>query len=556
MGEWDTGYATITDPADDDTLLIRDVSDNGVIAAGKIKQVTVGDLGAAIGGGGGGGGLPVPSGSAVEDSLPAATGTGDATVWKTISQLLNPAAFRFPNNDDTGTADTAMINEVIANNGKCTLLQAPLAAIPYYVSSPLLPASGSGIKGAQPWASSQNDSYGPAGAGYSGGTTIYAVSAFAGAAIIAMINATGTQYSGVSLEDFCLEGFSTGGSGCHGILVDGAWGAGFISGVTVHRPDQDCLHFQADVTSGDEPDEWEVTRTKLSGARNGYGVWADNLPDSVFAEVNSSENNLDGWLLNWSTNTRLNDCKSENNGGAGFHLTGMGYPNAALAMTTCTTHLNQFDGWLFDNPNSNPNGQYQLANCFSVDDGQAGGTTYAGYRSDGSPARIMGANCFAYGAAYGAYQGGSATGEMTFTGSALFGTTAATGDDDSNATPLANVVPVGGPYAFATAVTSGVVTLAYASTLTIDASLGGHFRMPLTGNATVNITNPTDGQKITVEPIQDATGGRTLTWSSSFSFGSGTAPGLSGANKGDLLGFVYSANRGKWLSAGAGVGGF
>lgn len=493
----------------------------------------------------------------VSDTTTPPAGSAGSDKWATIGQLLGVAAYLFPSGDTSGADDVTAINNVIGNGGVVNLLQAPLAGTPYYANSPLLPASGSGIKGAQPWSASNNDTYGPAGGGASGGTTIYAVSGFSGAGIINMTNATGTQYYGVSLEDFCIEGFSTGGSGCHGILIDGAWGAGFIKGVTVHRPDQDCLHFQADVTSGDEPDEWVVTRTKLSGARNGYGAWADNLPDSVFAEVNSSENNLDGWLLNWSTNTRLNDCKSENNGGAGYHLTGMGYPNAALAMTGCTTHLNQFDGWLFDNPNSNPNGQYQLANCFSVDDGQAGGTTYAGYRSDGSPARIMGANCFAYGAAYGAYQGGSAAGSMTFTGSALFGTTAATGDDGSNAAPLASVVPVGGPYSFPAAVTSGVVVLAFASTLNINAALGGHWRVVLAGNATVAApTNPTDGQKITVEPIQDATGGRTLTWNSAFDFGSGSAPALSGANKGDLLGFVYSANRGKWLYAGAGPGGF
>jgi hypothetical protein len=484
-----------------------------------------------------------------DTSTPPA-GSAGSDKWASIGQLLGVAAYLFPSGDTSGAADVTAINNVIGNGGVVNLLHAPLAGTPYYVNSPLLPATGSGIKGAQPWSASANDTYGPAGGGASGGTTIYAVNAFSGAAIISMVNATGTQYYGVSLEDFCIEGFSTGGSGCHGILVNGAWGAGFIKGVTVHRPDQDCLHFMANATSGDEPDEWVVTRTKLSAARNGYGVWADNLPDSVFTDVNSSEHNLDGWLLNWSTNTRLTDCKSENNGGAGFHLTGQGYPDAAIHLTGCTTHLNNFDGFFFDNPNTNPSGKYLLANCYAIDDGQAGGTTYAGYRSNGSPARIMGANCVAYGAAYGAYQGGSASGDMTFTGSSLSGTTAATHDDGSNAVPLASVVPVGGPYAFPTSVTSGVVTLTYASTLNINAALGNHFRVVLAGNATVNISNPSDGQKITIEPIQDATGGRTLTWSSSFSFGGGSAPVLSAANKGDLLGFLYSANRGKWCFAG------
>jgi hypothetical protein len=390
---------------------------------------------------------PTPAGkiAAVDpaDTTTNPHGSAGADKWLTIGQLLGVGTYLFPSGDSSGAADVTAINNVIANGGTVKLLQAPLSTTPYYVSSPLLPASGSGIKGAQPWASSQNDTYGPAGSGFSGGTTIYAVSGFSGAGIINMTNATGTQYSGVSLEDFCIEGFSTGGSGCHGILVNGAWGAGFITGVTVHRPDQDCLRFVANATSGDEPDEWTVRNTKLSAARNGNGVWADNLPDSVFTDVNSSENNLDGWLLNWSTNTRLTACKSENNGSAGFHLTGMGYPDAALALTGCTTHLNNFDGFFFDNPNSNPNGQYHLTGCFAIDDGQAGGTTYAGFRSSGSPARIMGSNCFAYGAYYGAAQAGSAAGSMTFTSSYLAGSGAATHDDGSNAVPLANRLPAG-----------------------------------------------------------------------------------------------------------------
>lgn len=382
------------------------------------------------------------------DTLTPPANAQGSSKWGTIGQLLGVGGYVFPTGDESGAADVAAINEVIGNGGVATLVQAPLATVPYFVKSSLLPVpapggngTGCGIKGAQPWASSLNDSYGPAGSGFSGGTTIYAVSGFTGAAVIDMTNPTGNQYTGVSLEDFCIEGFSTGGSGCHGILVDGAWGAGFIRGVTVHRPDQDCIRFQVDVTSGYEPDEWIVVDTKASGARNGYGIFADNLADSRFVNVNSSENNLDGWMLNWSTNTGLTGCKGENNGGAGFHLTGQGYPDAALNMTGCSTHLNNFDGWLFDNPDGNPNGCYLLANCFSIDDGQAGGTTYAGYRSNGSSARVMASNCFAIGAAYGAYEGGSSYG-MCFTGSYLSGTTAATHDDGTNTHALLNQSPV------------------------------------------------------------------------------------------------------------------
>lgn len=347
-----------------------------------------------------------------------------------------------PSGDTSGAADVAAINEIIANGGVCQLAQAPNSGNPYIVNSPLLPSDGSGLKGMQPWSSSANDTYGPAGGGQSGGTTILALN-FSGAAIINMTNATGNQYTGVTLEDFCIEGYATGGTGCHGILIDGAWGAGFIRGVTVHRPDQDCIRFAQDPTSNDLPDEWVVVDTKASAARNGYGIYCDNLADARFVNVNSSENNLDGWYVNWSTNMGLTGCKSENNGGAGFHLTGQGYPNAALNLTGCTTHLNGQDGFLFDNPNSNPNGCYLLSNCYAIDDNQSpgSGTTYSSYRSNGSPARIMASNCFGLGAMYGAYEGGGSYG-MCFTGSYLTGTTAATHDDGSNTHALVNQSPV------------------------------------------------------------------------------------------------------------------
>jgi lysophospholipase L1-like esterase len=104
-------------PASDDTILFRDVSDNGVIPAGKLKQVTVSDLGAALGGGSGG---QVPTQTVTSDytatgsdcmlfgdtsggdftiTLPAATGitgkqyyvfnagTGTLTIGATIAGL-------------------------------------------------------------------------------------------------------------------------------------------------------------------------------------------------------------------------------------------------------------------------------------------------------------------------------------------------------------------------------------------------------------------------------------------------------------------------------------
>jgi hypothetical protein len=109
------------------------------------------------------------------------------------------------------------------------------------------------------------------------------------------------------------------------------------------------------------------------------------------------------------------------------------------------------------------------------------------------------------------------------------------------------------------AVTAGVVTIPWASTVTIGAALGGHFRVTLAGATTFDASTPADGQKITLELIQDATGGRTATWSSAFQFGVAGTPALSSApGKRDLIGFVYSAaansGAGAWLFTGAGLG--
>lgn len=62
-----------------------------------------------------------------------------------------------------------------------------------------------------------------------------------------------------------------------------------------------------------------------------------------------------------------------------------------------------------------------------------------------------------------------------------------------------------------TSIVSGVVT--------IDLSLGSHIYITLNENiTTMNFNNPSNGQKIILELIQDATGGRTIVWPSSIRF--------------------------------------
>jgi hypothetical protein len=67
-----------------------------------------------------------------------------------------------------------------------------------------------------------------------------------------------------------------------------------------------------------------------------------------------------------------------------------------------------------------------------------------------------------------------------------------------------------------------VVDLADAATIATDASLGHRFRVVLGVGATRalgNPTNPYDGQQITWEIVQDASGNRALTFGSKFAFG-------------------------------------
>jgi len=94
------------------------------------------------------------------------------------------------------------------------------------------------------------------------------------------------------------------------------------------------------------------------------------------------------------------------------------------------------------------------------------------------------------------------------------------------------------------------VALTDAATVATDASLGNHFRVTLGGNRTLgNPSNPTDGQRVIWELIQDGTGGRTITLDTAFALGTDiTAVTLTTtASKRDFLGAVYNATLTKWL---------
>lgn len=394
-------YPAITTVASNDVLVVLDVDDLSAASTGTVKKATV-------------------------SALP-------------VQVLIEPSG------DTTGAADVTNINAVLTAGGTAVLAPAPASA-PYYVNAPLTPATGASLRGAMPWSASPYDTYG-AGIGHTGGTLISAVAGFTGTALVTMTNATTAQYYGVSLQDFTLDCSAVSSAAVEGVHVEGAWGACFMSGVMVYNCGGDCLHFETNSTSNYAPDDWHVFRCKFSASYNSCGVYADNLPDSWFTDCESSENQLDNWLLNYSLNTTLTRCKGENSiAGAGFHLGGQGGLGRALNLTACTTHLNYQDGFLFDTDGSDgaTGGIYQLANCTAINDNQAAGTTYAGYRSNGCPNVIMAVGCSAYGAYYGASQAG-VNGGMTFTASSLSGTNAAVHDDRGGVNRLISSLPVGSP---------------------------------------------------------------------------------------------------------------
>jgi hypothetical protein len=94
----------------------------------------------------------------------------------------------------------------------------------------------------------------------------------------------------------------------------------------------------------------------------------------------------------------------------------------------------------------------------------------------------------------------------------------------------------------------------------VNASQGNVFTLPLTasGWAIANPTSPVgDGQIIWIWLTQDSTGGRTVTWSSAYNWGTvdgaaNSAPALSTTpHATDILGFEYDAALSQWCYLGA-----
>ena len=147
----------------------------------------------------------------------------------------------------------------------------------------------------------------------------------------------------------------------------------------------------------------------------------------------------------------------------------------------------------------------------------------------------------------GAYFDAAAAGSnyALITGSAFVGI--------NNGSPVCQLDVVGAIQA-TKRISSGAVTLSDAATIALDASLGNHFKVTLGGNRTMGTpTNAVEGQKITIEFIQDGTGSRTITFptasSGDFAFGTDiTGVTLTTtASARDVVGCIYSSSKARWL---------
>jgi hypothetical protein len=102
-----------------------------------------------------------------------------------------------------------------------------------------------------------------------------------------------------------------------------------------------------------------------------------------------------------------------------------------------------------------------------------------------------------------------------------------------------------------------VVANTPSATVTTDASLGTHFRWTAAQNFTLsNPTNPTDGQRVLWEIIQDATGSRTIAFDTKFAFGTDiTGVTLTTtAAKRDFITAMYNSTADKWYVVGVSKG--
>lgn len=88
--------------------------------------------------------------------------------------------------------------------------------------------------------------------------------------------------------------------------------------------------------------------------------------------------------------------------------------------------------------------------------------------------------------------------------------------------------------------------IATSGSTALDFALGYNLRITLQASTTFSFSNPRDGERYLFKLMQDAVGGRTVTWPAAVQW-AGAAPVLStAANKYDLVALLYDASLAKY----------
>lgn len=135
-----------------------------------------------------------------------------------------------------------------------------------------------------------------------------------------------------------------------------------------------------------------------------------------------------------------------------------------------------------------------------------------------------------------------------------FGNATATGNLSvgGNATITGTTLADGSLTVTANAQTTPVVVTFSATAMTVDCALSNVFTTTFTANVTVapTISNPADGQTINWFITQDGTGGRTMTWPTSFKWPLAAVTTLSTTgNAVDLVTATYRSATGHWYAS-------
>jgi len=95
----------------------------------------------------------------------------------------------------------------------------------------------------------------------------------------------------------------------------------------------------------------------------------------------------------------------------------------------------------------------------------------------------------------------------------------------------------------------GFLQLTDASTVNVPCNRAQKFFVTLAGNRALALNDPRDGEEIEIWFIQDAGGGRTISWPANVRFGTGSSPTLStSANAIDAYRLTYHASNNIWVA--------